>query len=125
MSGRTAALRITRAAAPFLSNISRTPAFRALPAAQRAFSLSASRSKSDVVQETEIPVSVYSADSKGSAGSTSDHFSIPVNRDDAKPKPFPPVEDTDVIPLTKKVFRDMPPMMQKMTVMDKVVVVTG
>ncbi|KAI1325059.1 short chain dehydrogenase [Xylariaceae sp. FL0255] len=122
MSGRTA-LRVSRAVAPLLSNSSRTPAVsRAFP---RAFSMSSVRSKSDVVRETEIPVSVYSPDSKGAAGSTSDHYSIPVNRDDAKPKPFPSEEDADIIPLTKKVWRDMPPMMQKMSVMDKVVVVTG
>jgi len=97
-----------------------------MPAAQRAaFSVSAVRSKSDVVAETEIPVSVYSSDSRGAAGSTSDHFSIPVNRDDAKPRPIPTEENTDVTPLTKKVYRDMPPMMQKMSIMDKVVVVTG
>lgn len=115
---------MARAAAPRVANASRTPVFRAIPAS-RTFSLSAARLKSDVVQETEVPVSVYSPDSKGAAGSTSDHFSIPVNRDDAKPKPFPAEEDGDIIPLTKKVYADMPPMMQKMSVMDKVVVVTG
>ncbi len=115
---------MARAAAPRLASASRTPVFRAIPA-QRAFSISAARSKNDVVAETEVPVSVYSPDSTGAAGSTSDHFSIPVNRDDAKPKPFPPEEDADIIPLTRKVYRDMPPMMQKMTVMDKVVIVTG
>ncbi|KAI1437121.1 short chain dehydrogenase [Xylaria sp. CBS 124048] len=121
MSGRTAVLRMARAAAPRVSN-ARTPLFTA---AQRAFSVSATRSRSDVVAETEVPVSVYTPDAKGAAGSTSDHFSIPVNRDDAKPKPFPPVEDTNVTPLTKKVYNDMPPMMQKLSIMDKVVVVTG
>ncbi|KAI0483631.1 short chain dehydrogenase [Xylaria cf. heliscus] len=123
MSGRTALLRMSRAAAPRIA--ARTPVFRANAAAQRTFSISAVRPKSDVVQESEVPVSVYSPDSKGSAGSTSDHFSIPVNRDDAKPKPFPPEEDGDVIPLSHEVYRKMPPMMQKMSVMDKVVVVTG
>ncbi|KAI0419338.1 short chain dehydrogenase [Xylaria grammica] len=125
MSGKAAILRLTRAAAPRLSSASRTSVFRAVPAAQRPFSISAVRPKSDVVQETEVPVSVYSADSKGAAGSTSDHFSIPVNRDDAKPKPIASEEDGDVIPLTKRVYSEMPPMMQKMSVMDKVVVVTG
>ncbi|KAI1197849.1 short chain dehydrogenase [Nemania serpens] len=126
MSGRTAVLRATRAVAPRLaSNASRTPIFRAIPAAQRPFSLSSSRPKSDVVRETEVPVSVYSPDANGAAGSTSDHFSIPVNRDDAKLKPFPAEEDADIILLTKKVYNDMPPTMQKMSVMGKVVVVTG
>lgn len=78
-----------------------------------------------MVRETEVPVSVYSPDSKGTAGSTSDHFSIPVNRDDAKPKPFPPPEDTEVVPLNDQVYRQMPPTMQKMSIMNKVVIVTG
>ncbi|KAI0201547.1 short chain dehydrogenase [Astrocystis sublimbata] len=123
MSGRTAFMRMSRAAAPRVANAARTPVLRAN--AQRTFAISARRSKSDVVQETEVPVSVYSTDKTGAAGSSSDHFSIPVNRDDAKPKPFPVEEESDVIPLTKQVWRDMPPMMQKMSVMDKVIVVTG
>ncbi|KAJ2993780.1 hypothetical protein NUW58_g1737 [Xylaria curta] len=107
------------------TSATRTPVFRVNAAAQRAFSISAARPKTDVVQETEVPVSVYSPDSKGAAGSTSDHFSIPVNRDDAKPKPFPPRGGRRCHSLTKKVYGDMPPMMQKMSIMDKVVVVTG
>lgn len=119
-------LRLTRAARPLLAGARATaPISRAFPAAQRAFSLTSVRSRSDVVRETEIPVSVYSPDSKGAAGSTSDHFSIPVNRDDAQPKPFPPPEDTEVIPLSKSVWRQMPPTMQKMSIMDKVVIITG
>ncbi|KAI0601159.1 hypothetical protein F4775DRAFT_481463 [Biscogniauxia sp. FL1348] len=126
MSGR-AALRVTRVAAPLLSS-TRTSASslsRALPAAQRTFSKSALRFKSDVVRETEVPVSVYSPDSKGAGTSTSDHFSIPVNRDDAQPKPFPQPEDGDVVPLTSNVYKNMPPTMQKMSIMDKVVIITG
>lgn len=122
MSGR-AALRLTRAVAPLFN--SAAPAARAFPAAQRAFSNTAFRAKSDVVRETEVPVSNYSPDAKGSGTSSSDHYSIPVNRDQAKPSAFPSPEDADVVPLTKEVYDSMPPMMQKMTVMDKVVIVTG
>ncbi|KAI1079979.1 NAD(P)-binding protein [Whalleya microplaca] len=126
MSGRSV-LRATRAAAPLLSSTSRASASipRALPAAQRCFQKTSMRFKSDVVRETEVPVSVYSPDSKGAGTSTSDHFSIPVNREDAKPKPFPPAEDTEVTPLTKSVHKTLPPTMQKMSIMDKVVIITG
>ncbi|KAI2780354.1 NAD(P)-binding protein [Daldinia loculata] len=125
MSGRSA-LRLTRAAAPLFSTARASAHIsRSLPAAHRAFSQSTVRSRSDVVRETEVPVSVYSPDSTGAAGSTSDHFSIPVNRDDATPKPFPPPEDTEVIPLSKTVYRQMPPTLQKMSIMDKVVIITG
>ena len=82
------------------------------------------RMKSDVVRETEVPVSVYAPDAKGAASSTSDHFSIPVPRDSVKPQPISE-DPTDVVPLTQKVFSTLPPTMQKMSIMDKVVVVTG
>lgn len=125
MSGRSA-LRITRAAAPLLSSTrAAAPAPRAIPTASRAFTKSAIRFKSDVVRETEVPVSVYAPDSKGAATSSSDHFSIPVNRDNAKPTPITPEENEEVVPLTKSVYGTMPPTMKKMSIMDKVVIVTG
>jgi hypothetical protein len=72
-----------------------------------------------VVQETEVPVSVYSPDSKDT-----DHFSIPVSREKAKPVAVTPEED-EVIPLSKEVYKTMPPTLQRMSLMNKVVVVTG
>ncbi|KAF7540629.1 hypothetical protein G7054_g1259 [Neopestalotiopsis clavispora] len=122
MSSRTA-FRLTRAAAPLFS-APRTSAPRAVPAATRAFQKSAIRMKSDVVQETEIPVSVYSTDTKGTGQSSSDHFSIPVSRENAKPTPMP-TEGETVTPLTQQVYETLPPTMQKMSIMDKVVIVTG
>lgn len=124
MSARTA-FRLTRAAVPLLNTTRIAAAPRALPAAQRALNNSAIRFKSDVVRETEVPVSVYAPDSKGAGGSTSDHFSIPVNRENAKPQPIEAQEPDDVVPLTSKVYNQMPPMMQKMCIMNKVVIVTG
>ncbi|ORY61351.1 short-chain dehydrogenase [Pseudomassariella vexata] len=121
MASRTA-FRLTRAAAPLLST-SRAGQ-KAIPAAARAFNSSSVRMKSDVVRETEVPVSVYAPDSKGGA-SSSDHFSIPVSRENAKPTPIPTAENEDVHPLNQKVFNTMTPTMQKMTVMDKVVIITG
>ncbi|KAK0709762.1 hypothetical protein B0T26DRAFT_422352 [Lasiosphaeria miniovina] len=89
--------------------------------AQRAaFSLSARRLKSEVIKETEIPVSVYTPDSKGVASSSSDHFSIPVKR-----IPEPLEEEDVVVPLNENVFRQMPQTLQKMSVMGKVIIITG
>ncbi|KAI0477857.1 short chain dehydrogenase [Xylariaceae sp. FL0804] len=130
MSGRTAMRSFTRAAAPLLRARPATSA----PAARRTFAATAlrrsnNRSGNDAVQETEIPVSVYAPDAKGASGSTADHFSIPVNRDEAKPRPVdsqpPPSEDGDVVPLTPGAYRGLPPTMQKMSIMGKVVVITG
>ncbi|KAH6647316.1 hypothetical protein BKA67DRAFT_594439 [Truncatella angustata] len=123
MSSRTA-FRLTKAAAPLFS-IPRATAPRAVPAATRAFQKSAIRQKSDVVAETEIPVSVYSTDAKGTGQSSSDHYSIPVSRENAKPSAISSEPDDTVTPLTQKVYSSLPPTMQKMSIMDKVVVVTG
>ncbi len=97
--------------------------------AQRAaFSVSARRFKSDVVKETEVPVSVYTPDSKGVAsGSAPDHFTISVKEGAAAP-PEPEHEeevDESVTPLNDKVFKAMPRTLQRMTVHDKVIIITG
>lgn len=103
----------------------RPVARNAVPAfTQRAtFSASSSWLKSEVIKETEVPVSVYSPDSKGVASANSDHFSIPVRHTSQGQGP---VADTDVVkPLTEKVFSQMPATMQRMSVMGKVIIVTG
>ncbi|KAK8136492.1 short chain dehydrogenase [Apiospora sp. TS-2023a] len=122
MASRSA-FRLSRVAAPFVS----APRSRAIPIAARAFTSSASRfNRSDDVQETEIPVSHYSPDAKGQASTTSDHYSIPVSRESAQPSPIETgAEDESVTPLTKQVYSTMPPTMQRMSLMDKLVVVTG
>lgn len=94
--------------------------------AARPFSVSARAFKSDVVSEKEVPVSVYAPDAKGTG--QSDHFSIPVREHDSRPpteSPVPGPENDDVVPLTRKTFDSMPPMMQKLSVMGKTIVVTG
>ncbi|KAK1782221.1 short-chain dehydrogenase [Copromyces sp. CBS 386.78] len=88
-----------------------------------AFSVSIRNLKSEVVKETEVPVSIYSPDSKGAASAnTGDHFSIPV-------KPRQQVEESEpdehVKPLEDKVYRQMPRTLQKMSVMGKVIIITG
>lgn len=121
MSGRSA-LRITRAAAarPLFSSAAR-PAPRALPAAHNAFSQASIRLKSDAVRENEVPVSVYSPDAKGAASG-----SIPVSRSaGGKPGPITPEENGPVEPLTAQVYQTLPPTMQRMSVMGKVVIITG
>lgn len=96
--------------------------------AQRAaFSVSARRFKSDVVKETEVPVSVYTPDSKGvGSGSAPDHFTISVKEGAAAPEPAPEeFVDESVTPLNDKVFKSMPRTLQRMTVHDKVIIITG
>lgn len=89
-----------------------------------AFSLSTRKLKSEVIKETEVPVTVYNPDAKGVASATSDHFSIPV-----KPTPTthePVADEADQLtPLDEKVFKQMPRTLQKMSVMGKVIVITG
>lgn len=98
-------------------------------AARRALSTSGPQlKKTEVIKETEVPVSVYTPDSKGVASSnTGDHFSIPVKG--VAPVTTPPQEleqtEEKISTLAPNVFRSMPPTMQKMSVMGKVIVVTG
>ncbi|KAK0617385.1 hypothetical protein B0T14DRAFT_538938 [Immersiella caudata] len=109
-----------------LSTIPRTAAPRgATPAAQRAaFTVSARRFKSEVIKETEVPVSVYNPDAKGVASGTSDHFSIPVKPNFKAQEPVVEPEDR-VDPLNEKVYKQMPRTLQKMSLMGKVVIITG
>jgi len=94
---------------------------------QRAtFAVSARRLKSEVIKETEVPVSVYNPDGKG-VSSSSDHFSIPV-KENYKPAQDPvaePEESDQVSPLEEEVYSRMPHTLQKMTVMGKVIIITG
>lgn len=81
--------------------------------------------KREVIAEKEVPVSSYTPDARGTlSGSSHDHYSIPVRKDR---KVEVPTEDNSekVVPLSRAAFQRMPATMQKMTVMDKVVIVTG
>jgi len=84
--------------------------------------VSASRLKSEVIKETEVPVSVYSPDSKNAGSSASSHHTIPVKR---PTEPVVEAEEDAVEPLTNKVYQQMPRTLQKMSVMGKVIIVTG
>ncbi|KAK1755698.1 hypothetical protein QBC47DRAFT_193551 [Echria macrotheca] len=93
-------------------------------ARRAAFSVSARQLRSEVIKETEIPVSVYSPDSKGVASGNSDHFTIPV-----RPVPKAPEhaseESDEIKPLDDRVYNQMPRTLQKMSVKGKVIIITG
>jgi len=102
----------------------RPPLF--MGATTRAFSVSVpEKKKTEVIKETEVPVSVYQPDAKGVASANSDHFSIPVEGTQSVPALEIQADNEKVIPLTQQAYRAMSPTMQKMSVMDKVIVVTG
>lgn len=73
-----------------------------------------------------MPVSVYSPDAKGVAQATSDHFSIRVRPKQVSQPPVSEIEgEDDIVPLSSKAYAAMSPTMRKMTVMDKVIIITG
>jgi hypothetical protein len=110
--------RVASKAAPFARSALAKPAFRA-PIQARAFSVASRRSaKNEVIKETEVPVSIYTPDGNP------DQFNIPVKKGNAEAAAVDP-EDADVVPLDPKVFKSLPPTMQKMSVMGKVIVITG
>ena len=94
----------------------------------RSLTFSATRpKKTEVIKETEVPVSVYHPDSKGVASANSDHFSIPVTPATQPPQEIETnaEEEDKVVPLSQSVYRTMPRTMQKMSVMGKVIIITG
>lgn len=125
MAAARSALRMTSR----MAAMPRPAAPRALPAlAQRAFlSGSTAPRKSEVIKETEVPVSMYAPDSKGVGhANSSDHSSIPVRRNPQGPPPAVEEEPMKTVtPLTNEVYSQMPATMQKMSVKDKVIIITG
>ena len=117
--------RVASKAAPFArSALAKPGAFRA-PVQLRAFSVASRLSaKNEVIKETEVPVSIYSPDGK-STSANPDHFNIPVKGGAAAEVSAEDPDNADVIPLDPKVYKSMPPTLQKMSVMGKVIIVTG
>jgi hypothetical protein len=77
------------------------------------------------VAEKEIPVSSYTPDGRGPlTGSAAQQYSIPA-RDDPTIEVPGGAGVEKVVPLTKTVYRHMSPTMQKLSLMDKVAIVTG
>ncbi|CAK7267608.1 hypothetical protein SEPCBS57363_002673 [Sporothrix epigloea] len=92
----------------------------------RTFSVAVSLfKKSEVIRETEVPVSIYSPDGRAAAAGPG-HFSIPVKETlAAATASIAEAENENVIPLGATVYNSMSPTMQKMSVMGKVIIVTG
>jgi hypothetical protein len=94
--------------------------------AARRLGTAATLKKREVIAEKEVPVSSYTPDGRGtmSGSSHGQQYSIPVRKD---PKVEVPAEGPAdrVVPLTQAAFQRLPATLQKMTVMGKVVVVTG
>jgi hypothetical protein len=118
---RSGLARATRAAV-------RSPAFTSTQAI-RPISITSRLAKREIISEREVPVSSYTPDSKGAASGSADHagehYSIPVRRN---PDIEVPNQDTDVEvvqPLKEEVYQTMPATLQKMSVMGKVVIITG
>jgi hypothetical protein len=92
----------------------------------RALGTAATLKKREVIAEKEVPVSSYTPDGRGTMSGTShgQQYSIPVRKD---PKVEVPSEDhaDRVVPLTQSAFQRLPATLKKMTVMGKVVIVTG
>jgi hypothetical protein len=92
----------------------------------RTLGTAATLKKREVIAEKEVPVSSYTPDGRGtmSGSSHGQQYSIPVRKD---PKVEVPAEDhaDRVVPLAQAAFQRLPATLQKMTVMGKVVIVTG
>ncbi len=94
--------------------------------AARTLNTAAPLKKREVIAEKEVPVSSYTPDARGtmSGSSHGQQYSIPVRKD---PKVEVPGEDhaDRVVPLSQAAFQRLPATLQKMTVMGKVVIITG
>ncbi|KAM0331478.1 hypothetical protein ACHAQA_003154 [Verticillium albo-atrum] len=102
----------TRALArAFTSRSAAAPSIRAA----RPFSVSAF--KANAVHEKEVPIVSWPATKDGKS-------SIPVNPNQQTAKEEP-AEPTEVVPLTAEAYEKMSPMMKKMTVYGKTIIITG
>ncbi|KOS23091.1 putative NADP-dependent mannitol dehydrogenase [Escovopsis weberi] len=112
-------MRLTRAA-----NVSRvaTPSNNArFFSATRAVRVSDTANKQSVVREKEVPITIYGA-------GQGDKQTLQVPESAAKipfDSPAPPMEHSEVQPLTKKVYDSLPHTLKTMTVQGKVIIVTG
>lgn len=90
----------------------------------RAYATESKNLKREIVSEKAIPVTAFkdaSANSTSPGTASPVHFTIPVRGS----KPAAESPSLPVTPLTKDLFSRLPPTVQKMTVMGKVVIVTG
>ncbi|KAL9945445.1 hypothetical protein D7B24_003508 [Verticillium nonalfalfae] len=89
----------------------------AAPAARVARPFTVSAFRANAVHEKEVPIVSWPATKDGKS-------SIPVNPGQQAVKEEP-AEPTEVVPLTAEAYEKMTPMMQKMTVYGKVIIITG
>ncbi|KAL1862647.1 hypothetical protein Daus18300_008445 [Diaporthe australafricana] len=96
---------------------------RAMPAAQRALTISYPVFKATAVSETGVPATVFSAEGKAPGGM---HVTIPVKPED---RAGPAVPDTNemenLTTLSDESFNKLPSTVKSMTVKGKVIIVTG
>lgn len=92
--------------------------FRATTISARFLNESAvPKSKREVIAEKHIPVAEY-------VNNSPKRSSIPV-RDDPEVEVPLPEEPKTVKPLTREMYEKLPKALQKLTVMDKVIIITG
>lgn len=93
-------------------------AFKATSISARFLNESAApKSKREVIAEKQIPVAEY-------VNNSPKHTSIPV-RDDPDVEVPIPEEPKTVKPITREMYEKLPKALQKLTVMDKVIIITG
>lgn len=90
----------------------------------RAFATESKALKREIISEKQIPVTAFKPDGPSSHGgiATPLHFKIPVGGAKLDPVAEQPQA---VTPLSKAMYAKLPATLQKMTVMDKVIIVTG
>lgn len=98
--------------------------------AARPLSTTARLAKREIISEREIPVSSYTPDARGSisgsaSGEVGEHYVLPVRRDPVIEVQNNSADEDRVQPMSKRVYDAMPSTMQKMSVMGKVVIITG
>lgn len=111
---RNNAARVARSAMrSTTSNLTKTTSISARMMTESA----APKSKREVIAEKQIPVAEY-------VNNSPKRSSIPVRDDPDVEVPLPEVPKT-VKPLTREMYEKLPKALQKLTVMDKVIIITG
>lgn len=110
---RNNAARVARSAMRPSANITKATSISARFLNESA----APKSKREVIAEKQIPVAEY-------VNNSPKRSSIPV-RDDPDVEVPLPEQPKSVKPLTREMYEKLPKALQKLTVMDKVIIITG
>lgn len=107
-----------------LQSAVRTPRAAAVTQALRLYTTESKNLKREIISEKQVPVTAFQPDGPSSLGGTSTphHLKVPVGsvKSDAAAEPTPALT-----PLSQDLYAKLPATVQKMTVMGKVVIVTG